>query len=85
VSTVPEAFVALPGEAEMRSKMPVGSRPSYDFGFLPRMGRLMAAHPRLGAAMRAYFGELMFAPGALSRAEREMVAAVTAAAQSCDY
>ena len=35
--------------------------------------------------MRGFFAEVMFAPGALSRAEREMVAAVASAAQDCEY
>jgi AhpD family alkylhydroperoxidase len=31
------------------------------------------------------FTEVMFAPGSLSRAEREMIAATAAAAQDCHY
>jgi alkylhydroperoxidase/carboxymuconolactone decarboxylase family protein YurZ len=35
--------------------------------------------------MRGAFYEIMFAPGALDRAEREMVAAVASAAQDCEF
>ncbi len=58
----------------------------YDFGFVPAMGRLIGAHPRLGKAFGQLVGEILFSPeGVLSRSEREMVAAVTAAAQDCTY
>ena len=40
---------------------------------------------RRGRAMQAAFYEIMFAPGALTRAEREMLAAVASAAQDCEY
>jgi hypothetical protein len=35
--------------------------------------------------MQAAFYEMRFAPGALDRAEREMLAAVASAAQDCEY
>jgi alkylhydroperoxidase/carboxymuconolactone decarboxylase family protein YurZ len=79
-------FIELPSEAELRERTPPGAKPSpYDFGFIGGMSRLLAAHPRIGKAMQAAFAEIMFAPGALTRAEREMVAAVASAAQSCEY
>jgi alkylhydroperoxidase/carboxymuconolactone decarboxylase family protein YurZ len=77
------AWVAMPEESELRPLMPAGS--PYDFGFLPAMARLLLAHPRIGTAFAALFGEIMFAPGALDRQEKEMVAAVAAAAQDCFY
>lgn len=79
-----EPFVALPSEAELRAR-PAGPGTPYDFGFIGGMSRLLAAHPRIGGAMQRAFAEIMFAPGALDRAEREMVAAVASAAQSCEY
>ena len=78
-----EAWVKLRDEAEYRAAVPPGG--PYDFGFLPAMGRLIAAHPRIGPAFSALFGQIMFAPGALSRSEREMVAAVAASTQDCFY
>jgi alkylhydroperoxidase/carboxymuconolactone decarboxylase family protein YurZ len=57
----------------------------YDFGFVPGMGRLIAAHDRIGPFFAGLFGQIMFEPGALSRREREMIAAVTAVAQDCHY
>lgn len=78
-------FITLPTEEELRSRMTPGGKPGYNFGFISGMGRLLAAHPRIGPAMRDFFYEVMFAPGALSRAEREMVAAVASAAQSCEF
>jgi alkylhydroperoxidase/carboxymuconolactone decarboxylase family protein YurZ len=79
-------FIALPTEEEVRARRPPDAKPSpYDFGFLGDMSRLLAAHERIGPALQAAFAEIMFAPGALDRAEREMVAAVASAAQDCEY
>jgi alkylhydroperoxidase/carboxymuconolactone decarboxylase family protein YurZ len=78
-------FIRLPDEAEMRARAAGGPRSPYDFGFVGDMSRLLAAHGRIGPAMQRAFAEIMFAPGALTRAEREMVAAVASAAQVCEY
>ncbi|HEV2843832.1 MAG TPA: carboxymuconolactone decarboxylase family protein [Thermoanaerobaculia bacterium] len=78
-------FITLPTDEELRSRMTPGGKTTYNFGFISSMGRLLAAHPRIGPAMRDFFYEVMFAPGALDRGEREMVAAVTSAAQSCEF
>jgi len=43
------------------------------------------AHLQIAPFFGALFMQIMFAPGALSRREREMVAAVAAAAQDCHY
>jgi alkylhydroperoxidase/carboxymuconolactone decarboxylase family protein YurZ len=81
-----QPFIKLPTDEEMRAQAKPGMKPSpYDFGFIGGMSRVLSAHPRIGPAMRALFGEIMFAPGAMSRAEREMVAAVASAAQDCQY
>jgi hypothetical protein len=80
----PEPFVTLPSEAELRAR-PGGPKSPYDFGFIGDMSRLLAAHERIGPAIQRAFSEIMFAPGALDRAEREMVAAVASAAQDCEY
>lgn len=82
---VREAWITIPTEAERRAQMPPGTRARYDWGFLPAMGRLMAVHDRIGPTAGALFHEIMFAPGDLERWEREMVAAVSAAAQDCHY
>jgi hypothetical protein len=79
------AFIHLPTPEELKSR-PAGPKPSsYNFGFPSGMGRLLAAHERIGGAMQGAFYEIMFAPGALTRAEREMLAAVASAAQDCQY
>lgn len=80
-----EPFITLPTEEELRAEMKPGMKSPYDFGFIGGMSRLLSAHERLGRAMRGFFAEVMFAPGALSRDEREMVAAVASAAQDCEY
>ena len=85
MSEQPEPFIALPSQEELRARMTPGVSAAYDFGFIPGMARLLSAHPRIGPAMRAAFGEIMFAPGALARTEREMVAAVASAAQDCEF
>jgi alkylhydroperoxidase/carboxymuconolactone decarboxylase family protein YurZ len=80
-----DAFIVLPNDEEMRAQG-YGVRPHpYDFGFIPGMSRLRAAHPRIGPKMGELFREVMFAPGDLTRAEREMIAAVASAAQDCRY
>ena len=78
-----DAWISLSTEAELRDRGASGGR--YDFGFVPNMGRLIAAHPTIGPAFGALFGAVMFAPGALDRRERELVAAVAASAQDCFY
>ena len=89
MSREPEAWVNIPGNDALRAMMPKdgppGARHPYDFGFMPAMGRLVIAHSRIGAAFGALFQQIMFSPGKLDRREREMVAAVTAAAQDCHY
>ncbi|MCC6709814.1 MAG: carboxymuconolactone decarboxylase family protein [Gammaproteobacteria bacterium] len=76
-----EAWVEIPGPASHSEQAG-----PYDFGFVPAMGRLLAAHPLIGPAFMALYGAVMFAPdGALSRGEREFVAGVAAAAQGCTY
>ena len=80
-----QPFITLPTEEELRANMRPGMKSPYDFGFIGGMARLLAAHERLGLAMRGFFAEVMFAPGVLSRDEREMVAAVASAAQDCEY
>jgi alkylhydroperoxidase/carboxymuconolactone decarboxylase family protein YurZ len=77
------AYVRLPTPEAMAAGRP-GDHP-YNFGFATGMGRLLMAHPRIGPAFQAMYAEIMFAPGALDRGEREMVAGVTAAAQFCHY
>lgn len=82
----PDAWVKLPTQEQMRALVPAGGKMPYDFGFLPAMMRLVMAHGRLGPAFGQLFAQIMFSPeGALDRREREMVAAVAAAAQDCRY
>ncbi len=78
------AWVELASEGELRKLFPGGGG-EYDFGFLPAMVKLVMAHPRIGPAFGQLFSQIMFVPGALSRREREMVAAVAASAQDCFY
>lgn len=83
---IPDAWVQLPTQEQMRALIPADRSFPYDFGFLPAMTRLVMAHGRIGPAFGQLFGQIMFSPeGALSRREREMVAAVAAAAQDCRY
>ena len=79
------AWVEVPTEEEVRARMPAGTRHPYDFGFIAGMARLMSAHPRIAEPLRALSAAILFEPGHLSRAEREMVAAVASAAQDCHY
>ena len=85
--TVPEAWVQIPSSEEVMERIRAsGSSHPYDFGFFPAMGRLIAAHGRIGGAFGALYAQIMFSPGGkLDRREREMVAAVAAVAQDCHY
>jgi len=78
----PEAWVRLP---DAQSLAPLFENHPYNFGFVAAMGRLIAAHDSIGPLFAALFNQVMFAEGSLGRAEREMVAAVAAAAQDCHY
>ena len=78
----PEAWVRLP---DAQSLAPLFENHPYNFGFVAAMGRLIAAHDSIGPLFAALFNQIMFTEGALSRPEREMVAAVAAAAQDCHY
>ena len=78
-----DAYIRLPSVEEAAAARPADH--PYNFGFVGGMGRLLMAHPRIGAAFQSLFNEIMFAPGALDRQEREMIAAVTASAQTCFY
>lgn len=78
----PDAWVAMPTEEDLRPRL---AGMPYDFGFFPAMTRLILAHESIGPAFGALFAQIMFADGALGRSEREMVAAVAAAAQDCRY
>ena len=84
--SVREAWVRIPSEEERRSQLPPGAAASaYGFEFIPAMGRLQAAHDKIGPALGALLKQIMFEPGHLSRQEREMVAAIASAAQDCHY
>lgn len=77
-----EAWIPLPSEDEVRATF--GSF-DYDYGFLPRMTRLIFAHPQIGDVFGQLTSAIMFGSGRLSRPEREMISAVAAAAQDCTY
>lgn len=82
-----DAWVKMPSDDEVRAVAAGRKHPYETFmgGVVARMARLLSAHPRIGPLFRQLSAELLFGPGALSRAEREMVAAVAAAAQDCVY
>ena len=82
---IPDAWVELASESEVRAHNPADSTHPYDFGFVANMSRLLVAHGNIGPAFRALFAQIMFEPGHLTRREREMVASVSAAAQDCYY
>jgi alkylhydroperoxidase family enzyme len=77
------AWVEMPSSEQVRELLGRGG--AYDFGFVPAMMRLILAHPGIAPHFGALFMQIMFAPGALERPEREMVAAVAAVAQDCFY
>jgi alkylhydroperoxidase/carboxymuconolactone decarboxylase family protein YurZ len=79
-----QAWVSLP-DATFVAQTGGRENHPYNFGYVAAMSRLIMAHPRIAPAFGALYASIMFAPGALSRAEREMIAAVAAAAQDCHY
>ena len=80
---VHRAFEWLPSAPAGAERKPA-VRP-YDYGFVGEMSVLMNPRPLIGPALVELFMQVMFAPGALTRPEREMVAAVATAAQDCHY
>jgi hypothetical protein len=82
-----EAWVALPSDDEVRATLQGQTHPYETFmdGVVPQMSRLIRAHDRIGPALVALARVVLFGPGTLSRAEREMVAAIASAAQDCAY
>jgi alkylhydroperoxidase family enzyme len=82
--STPDAWVRLPSP-ESFSDGDFPRQHPYNFGNVPAMARLLRAHPGIAPHFGHLFGTIMFGPGALTRAEREMVAAVTASAQDCHY
>ncbi|MFP6680649.1 MAG: hypothetical protein VCB07_00495 [Gammaproteobacteria bacterium] len=82
-SATSEAWVKIP-TPEQRAAM--GDRDPYNFGYIPAMGGLLMTHSEIGVQFFNLYKQIMFAPaGALTRGEREMTAAVAAAAQDCFY
>lgn len=77
-----EAWIPLPSEREIRERF---GPFDYDYGFLPRMTRLIFAHEEIGRALGELTSRVMFGEGQLSRQERELVATTAAAAQRCAY
>ena len=81
-----EAWVHIPTEEDLRAQLAQGDQPSpFEGSFIPAMARLLAAHDQIGPLFRDLVLQIMFGPGSLSRREREMLAAVTSAAQDCHY
>ena len=78
------AWVELPSPPELQERMK--DHPYYRTGSVPAMAQLLAAHPRIWPLFGPLYMEIMFSPkSALSRAEREMIAAAASAAQDCFY
>ena len=82
---IAEAWIELEGDAEVMAEKPSRKSRPYDFGYVSPMFKLIRTHKRIGPALRSLLNEVMFAPGHLSRREREMIAAVASAAQDCTY
>lgn len=78
-----DAWIEMPSAEDVDALLPRGG--TYDFGFRPAMTRLILSHLDIAPHFGALFTQVMFGPGSLERSEREMVAAVTAAAQDCFY
>jgi alkylhydroperoxidase/carboxymuconolactone decarboxylase family protein YurZ len=78
-----QAWIDMPAPEQVQEL--VGRGGPYDFGFVAGMSRLILSHLEIAPHFGALFAQIMFAPGALDRQEREMIAGVTAAAQDCFY
>jgi len=85
--TIRDAWIKLPTEDDVRAASAGRVHPYEAFlgGRVAHMARLVMAHPLIGPEMRKLSAAVLFGPGALTRAERETVAAVTAGAQRCVY
>ena len=79
---LPEAFVSIPtNEAAIAAQ----GGDAGVFGFVPAMPRLLRAHPGIAPAFAQLGQAVMRSPGVLDARERQLVAAVTSAAQDCHY
>ncbi len=79
-------MTGVTGEGDAWIELPPRNESGFRYhGVVTNMGRLIAAHPRIGARLGALFVETMFADGVLAYEERELVAAVAAGAQDCVY
>ena len=78
-----DAWIEIPSEADLGWS--ADGAAGYAFEFLPAMGRLIMAHPRIGPVFVQLLSTIMFGPGELTRRERELVASVAASAQDCFY
>ena len=84
--SIREAWVRIPTEEERLAQLhPDAPASAYDFEFIPAMARLLASHDKIGPAVGKLIRLIMFEPAHLARQEREMVAAIAAAAQDCQY
>ena len=80
----PTPFITLPDEQEVTTA--TGTAGGWRrLEFTPAMSRLLFAHSEIGPTFGAHSAQVMNGPGSLSRAEREMIAAVASAAQDCHY
>jgi alkylhydroperoxidase/carboxymuconolactone decarboxylase family protein YurZ len=84
MADVPEAWISLVTQEEAEKRRPPDHPYNFE-GVVGGMTRLLMTHPSIGPAFFGVFEQVMFAPGHLDRGEREMVAAVTSAAQDCFY
>lgn len=58
---------------------------SFDAGSLPYVLASQASDPALLRTHLGFYRQLMFAPGPLTRVERELVAVVVSAENRCHY
>ena len=79
-----EAWVELP-EIEHVERVLQTARVPLALGFVPRMTRLLMAHERLSLPFRKLYKNIMIDEGRFTKAQREMIAAVSSAALDCHY
>lgn len=54
-------------------------------GFVPNLHKALSLKPTILRPLTMLIGSIMFAPGSLSRAQREMIAVVVSKLNNCHY
>jgi uncharacterized peroxidase-related enzyme len=80
------SWLGVPDEEEVPPEVrEIWQQPREKLGFVPNVLRIFALRPRHLLGWWRYYDELLRGDSGLTRAEREMIAVVVSAANTCHY